>query len=234
MELLRTLHRIQRQKTDLQSQIDRGPRQLKASEGFVAQAQAATDEAAQRLKKTKVLIDEKQLQLKSREDRIRDLKTKLNTASSNKEYSLLKEQIAADEQANEVLSDEILEGLERIDELESQRKEREQELKAKQAEYAELAGTVEQRMVVLAADLERVMTNLATAEAEIPAAMKPDYLRIVAAKGEDALAPVDGENCGGCFQTLTSQMMNRLYLGQPVRCSNCGAIMYLQEDRRVR
>ena len=68
--------------------------------------------------KTAVLAcDAKQLQLRSREDKIKDLDAKLKTAASNREFSLLKEQIAADKQANEVLSDEILEGLEYIDEL---------------------------------------------------------------------------------------------------------------------
>ena len=38
-----------------------------------------------------------------------DLQAKLNMAQSNKEYQLLKDQMAADKQANSVLADEILE-----------------------------------------------------------------------------------------------------------------------------
>ena len=68
---------------------------------------------------SKITSFEKQLQLQEREARIEKLRTNLNTASSNKEYQAIKEQIAADEQANSVLSDEILEALERIDELEA-------------------------------------------------------------------------------------------------------------------
>ncbi len=52
--------------------------------------------------------------------RIVDLEGKLNTAASNREFSLLKEQIAADEQANSVLSDEILEALEQLDLMQDQ------------------------------------------------------------------------------------------------------------------
>ncbi len=62
----------------------------------------------------------KQLQLREREARIKDLQVKLNTCSSNREYQALKEQIAADQQANSVLSDEILEALERIDVLQAE------------------------------------------------------------------------------------------------------------------
>ena len=234
MDLLRTLHRIQRQRTDLQGQLDRGPRQVQASEKMVEQHREAASDAADKLKKARMAADEKQLQLKSREDRLRDLRTKLNTASSNKEYSALKEQIAADEQANDVLSDEIFEALERLDVLEAQRREREAELKQREADHQTLIGTIQEKMDKVAVELERVKAQLLAAEEQLPATLRVDYDRIVGASGEDALAPVDGEICGGCHQTLTSQMMNRLYLAQAVRCPSCGAMMYLPEDRTVR
>ena len=115
--LLRTLHRIHRQKTDLDGQIARGPRQIKAGDALVAKAESEMQVIKENLTKANLLSDEKQLQLKSREDKIVDLQTKLNSAASNREFDLLKEQIAADKQANSVLSDEILEAMEAIDEL---------------------------------------------------------------------------------------------------------------------
>ena len=116
-ELLRTLHRIHRQLTDLRGQLERCPRQIKAGENFVAKAAADVDAVKTLQKKTKMAGDEKQLTLKTRENRVLELKVKLNSAASNKEFSLLKEQIAADEQANAVLSDEIFEVLENLDVL---------------------------------------------------------------------------------------------------------------------
>lgn len=234
MELLRTLHRIHRQRTDLSSQLKRGPRQVKASEDLVTQAEAAAQEAADKLKAAKLAADKKQLQLKEREDRIKDLKAKLNTAASNKEYSLLKDQIAADETANDVLSDEIFEALERLDDLEAARKERNVELEQRRKDTAALTTTVQEKMAKLEGELRRVEEELKVAEEQLPATLRSEYERIVAARGEEGLAPVDGEICGGCHQTLTSQMMNRLYLGEAVRCPACGAMMYLPEDRTVR
>ncbi|MGI9472415.1 MAG: hypothetical protein ACR2NZ_12820, partial [Rubripirellula sp.] len=134
-ELLRRLHRIHRQRTDLKSQIARGPRQIKAGEGLVAKANADVDAAKAALKKATMGSDEKQLQLKSREAHIEELKAKLNTAASNREFSTLKEQIAADEQANSVQSDEILEALESIDTLDAELKVMEAELGKQQSEH---------------------------------------------------------------------------------------------------
>lgn len=126
------------------------------------------------------------------------------------------------------------EALERLDVLDTERLERMRELEQRRKDLAALSETVGEKMAKLAVELERVEAELAAAEAELPAAYGIEYKRIVAARGEEGLAPVDGEICGGCHQTLTSQMMNRLYLGESVRCPNCGAMMYLPEDRTVR
>ncbi len=75
------------------------------------------------------------MQLKSREIRIEELEAKLNTAASNREFSTLKEQIAADKQANSVLSDEILETLEQIDVLDEALKQAEAELAKQQSDH---------------------------------------------------------------------------------------------------
>src|SRR5690606_36109855 len=120
-ELLQRLHRIHRQRSDLQSQIDRGPRQIAAGEAMVQKARQELATTVEATKRAKLLADQKQLQLKEREDRLHTLRGRLNAAASNREYDLFREQIAADEQANSVLSDEILDALERIDVLELER-----------------------------------------------------------------------------------------------------------------
>ncbi len=230
--LLRTLHRIHRQLTDLRGQIDRGPRQIKAGEGLIAKANADVNEAIEKQKKARVASDEKQLQLKSRESRIVDLKVKLNTAASNREFSTLKEQIAADEQANSVLSDEILEGLEHLDVLAAELAEKKSELAKQQSEHAVRVVDVTAKLQTLRGELARVESELAEREAEIPLAAKDDYFRLTGAKGEEALAPIDSESCGGCCQTLTTQVLSRLQMSELVRCPNCNAFLYLPEDRR--
>ena len=67
----------------------------------------------------RVATDQKQLQLKSDEQKIKDHRAKLNAAASNREYQILKEQIAADEMTNSVLEDEIIEAMEKVDQLQA-------------------------------------------------------------------------------------------------------------------
>ncbi|MDB4331576.1 C4-type zinc ribbon domain-containing protein [bacterium] len=232
--LLRKLHRIHRQLNDLQGQLDRCPRQIQAGEHLVQQASAEKEQLQASLKTATMACDDKQLQLQSREAKIAELEGKLNSAASNREFTLLKEQIAADLQANEVLSDEILEALENIDQLQSSIREATEKENTQQSEQADRITEVEKREAELRSEVERIQDELQSSEKEIPASAIEDYRRITEARGEEALAPVDDESCGGCYQTLTTQLIDRLRMSLLIRCPNCNAFLYAPEDRQVR
>jgi len=114
---LRDLHRIHQQLAELRDRLERGPKQVRARESNVAQLDARLAEAREKAKQTQMAVDRKQLDLKSGEQKVVDLRVKLNTANNNREYQALLEQIAAAEMAGSVLSDEILEGMDKVDQF---------------------------------------------------------------------------------------------------------------------
>ena len=114
-DALRTLHRLHRQLADLRDQLSAGPRQIAVRTKQLQTAEAAQAAAQEEIKKAKMVVDQKQLQLRSAESKILDLEGKLNACKTNREYQTLRDQIAADKMATKVLEDEILEALERLD-----------------------------------------------------------------------------------------------------------------------
>ena len=120
LAVLRTLHRIHRQLADLNEREDRGPRQIRANEANVAHREKELARVRDEGKAMRMAVDQKQLQLKTGEEKIKDHKRKLNAAASNREYQILKDQIAADEMANSVLEDEIIEALEKVDQFQAE------------------------------------------------------------------------------------------------------------------
>ena len=46
------------------------------------------------------------------------------------------------------------------------------------------------------------------------------------------MAEVEGGSCGGCYQQLTSNMVNEINMGRVVLCKSCGRVLYLPEDTR--
>lgn len=228
-ESLRTLHRIHRQREDLSDRLSQGPRQIGHCQTGVNLAKKQLAVAKDDLQKSRLAADAKQMQLRQREMRIEDLSAKLNACNSNREFQTLKEQIAADRQANAVLEDEIFEALERIDELQSAVASRQSDVEANEQELSRVSERVGAEKENLDAELARVEAELAAAEAELPSDMLVEYRRVAASRGADALAEVTGQFCGGCSQKFTAQTQNELLLGALLFCKHCGCLMYLPE-----
>lgn len=227
---LQTLHRLHRQQTDLKERLVRGPKQIQAAEANVKRAELAVTSAKDAYKKARVASDEKQLQLKQREARLKDLQGKLNAAESNREYQAIKEQMAADTKANSVLTDEILETFEQLEQLQAGTKEAETQLVKIKEELERIRARVTGEQAGLESELARVQREMGEVETTLPPEFLTELNRVAKVRGEGALAPVEGESCGGCFQMLTANMLNMLQLHQTVFCKSCGCLLYLPEE----
>ena len=134
--LLRTLHRMHRQLADIDERMRKGPLQVKLARNNQAAFEQTLDELKAAARANQMAANAKQLQLGEREAKVEEMKGRLNTADSNKEFQLIKDRIAADEQASSVLADEIFEMLERQDTID-------EEVKAAQANVATAISELE-------------------------------------------------------------------------------------------
>ena len=228
--VLRELHRIHLQLSDLRDRLARGPRRVQVHQNNVAEQQANLNTAEETVKQTKMAADQKQLDLKTSENKIEDLKAKLNSCSSNKEYQTLLEQIAATEMTNSVLADEILEAMEKADQLEVTVSEAKVQFEAAEAELANCQEKVTAEAEVVRIDIERLEGELTATEKELPAELKGDYERVIRNKGADGMSEVEGQVCLGCGKQITLNMQNELLLSKPVFCKSCGSLLYIGES----
>lgn len=228
---LRELHRIHQQLSDLRDRLARGPKQIAARAALVATAEANLAKAQAEVKSARMTVDQKQLLLKTGENKLLDLRGKLNAAGTNREYQALKDQIAADEMAGSVLADEILEAMEKVDENRVLVTQAEAAVAKAKEEQAKVQTTVRGQEESLKAEVTRLEKDLAEAETALPKDFRDAYDRIVRSKGQDAMAQVEGDNCGGCFRQITANMINELSMSRAVFCRSCGRLLYLPEDR---
>lgn len=227
--VLRELHRIHVQLSDLRDRLARGPRQIQVHSKNVAEQQAKLAAAQESVKQNRLASDQKQLDLKASEAKIDDLKAKLNGCSSNKEYQTLLEQIAATEMANSVLADEILEAMEKGDQLEVVVSEVKTQVDAAQAELAKCKAKVDGESTAIRTDIERLESELIEAEKSLPTEIKHDYQRVIQSKGAEGMAEAEGQVCQGCGRQITLNMQNELMLSKPVFCKSCGCLLYMSE-----
>ena len=229
--VLRVLHRVHRQLTDVRERLDRGPRQVHAAETHVQHCESQLTAVKAEAKSIRMAADQKQLHLKSSEDKVKDLRRKLNAAATNREYQLLLEQIAADEMANSVLADEILELMEKEDEFQKNVADAEAALAAARRKADEVRAEVAKAEPSLLDDVARLEVELRQTEATLPSDIRDLYNRVVRQRGEDALAVIENQCCGGCNQQIPLNYCNMVLLGKPVGCKTCGRLLYLPEAK---
>ena len=226
-ELLRVLHHKLRLRTEYESQINRAPIKIRLVRETETKLEQEFTGAKDNLTRARMNADERQLQLSGREAKVEDLKNRRNAAESNKEYQLLNEQIAADEQANSVLSDEIFELLEKIDELESVSKSAQENLEKAKSETRNSVEKIEKDLVISKSQLAEVNEAIAKLESQLPIDVKAEYQRLVKSRADEALSESNEETCGNCNQRLTAQIKTDLNVRKAVFCNGCGSLMYI-------
>ena len=211
---LRELHQLHIKLRQVQDQLERGPKQINARQQFTQRKQEEFGAKKEYLTTQRMTSDEKSLQLKTNESKIAELNLKLNTASSNREYDIIKGQIDADTMANSVLEDEILDSLEKVDQSQAE--------VAKLEEECAKANSEEERVSneITAAE-PGLKSELATLESAIA-----DAARTLLA---GALAPVQNGACGACYVDLSPQSRVELNSGKVIFCRPCGRLLYLPE-----
>ena len=190
--LLQTLHRMNRQKADLEGQLKRGPKVIAAAQARLDEAEKGAQDIRDEMTQMRLDADSKQLQMKEREDKIHQWQGQMNAAKDNREYQTLKDQIAADTQANVVLSDEILEILENLDGMEDPLSDAEANVAEVRSEFEKIEAQILDKRKNLESELQRVGEELSEAEKELTGDLRRDYQRLVEARGEEALAPARG------------------------------------------
>lgn len=224
---IRELHALYMQLREVQNQLQSAPRQIKVRQQVTAGKQSDIDALKEKMKKLKASADQSNLQVKTNESKVVNLKVKLNQASSNREFDALRSEIEADEMANSVLEDEVLAAFEKLDRLKEEVTQLEAELTTYKAAETKLAQQLESAAPGLRKRSEELSAAISTAEDVIPGEMRSAYSRMAAAHGPDSFAEVEGNQCQACFVSLPPQTLVELKTGKVVFCKSCGKVLYL-------
>ena len=227
--LFREIHRLRRFAHELQEQIDRLPRQQKAQQTKVARQEEILRQAQDAIKHLKVEVHGKEGTLKATHGQIAKYQKQLNGAESKKEYDALQHEINDAKAVCERLEEEILTGIAESEEKTAQLPELEKAVRQAKEEHAKFESGSQERLTGYRARLAETRKQLQEQESAIPANLRTQYDRDVAAKGHDAMSPVEGRSCAACRTEITAQQFCELQQELFVACKSCGRIVYLPE-----
>jgi predicted nucleic acid-binding Zn-ribbon protein len=170
-----------------------------------------------------------EVSIKQAEDEIKKLEGRLNTVKNNAEYQATLFQIEAVKKEKGRLEEEGIKGYEQIDALK-------QALTQAQGELAE-----EERVFAAFQEEARALRGRREAEVATVAARRPPllhgiprdllerYEKLFQTRDAQAVAPIEGQICQGCYTSVTTSEYARLVGGTSiVQCGSCRRILYLR------
>ena len=234
---LRDLHLLHQRAKAIRDRLTSGPKTVAAREIALKTRQTALEASRKALQDARVQLKKKEHTVQGLNSKIDDLTVKLNQAKKNEEYKAIQNQIAHDKSTIEKHEGEMLEEMEKVDELAKKLAAEEAEVKAFAAELATLKAKVDAEAEGQKQQLNELETALVEAEEIIPPDVRDRYRRTVKQHGADAMAPVDFDKktqlgaCSGCYVSVTTQAVNELINGHHMSfCKTCGRILYLPEE----
>jgi hypothetical protein len=227
---MREVHRLRKLARDLQEQLERGPRLLKAQQAKVTRQETLLREEQDAIKRLKVTTHEKEVSLKTTHNQIAKYQKQLAGAESKKEYDALQNEIAVAIAQTRQLEDDVLAALTEGEEKTAKIPELEKAVRQAKEEAATFEKGTAERTATLAAHLAETQAKLKEVEATVPADIRTLYNRIVTAMGPDGFASVQDRTCTACHTGLTAQTYTDVQQNTFVVCKSCGRILYLAEE----
>jgi predicted nucleic acid-binding Zn-ribbon protein len=227
--LMREIHRLRRFASDLQEQIDRVPRQLKAQQAKLARQEEVPRETQEAIKRLKISAHEAEVSLKATHGQIGKYEKQLNEAASKKEYDALQLEIKSAREKGQQLEEQILAAMTEGEEKAAQLPDLEANAKQARAEFAAFEKGLNDKLASLKEQMAQTEAQMREAEGQVPESFRPVYNRIVTAKGPDAMTAVLNKTCSACYTEITAQSYADLLAERFVVCKSCGRILYLPE-----
>jgi predicted nucleic acid-binding Zn-ribbon protein len=227
--VMREVHRLRRHAGNLQEELERIPRQLRAQQARVTREETALKDGHEAIKRLKVTTHEKEVTLKATLGRVEKHQRQLREATASKEYEALQKEIATEKADAARTEDEILAAMAESDEFAARLPALEASLAKARQDYAAYEKGVAERQAGLNAQLAEANAQIKQVEEQIPEKFRSQYNRLVGSMGADALAAVTGHTCGACHTEITAQSYHDLQRDQFVSCKSCYRFLYLAE-----
>lgn len=242
VDSLLTLFRVDGQVRGLRSRLTAAERYLAGQNKQLGDLVQQQNELNTRRKHVQALIATGEVEVKSIDLRIDKLRTELNSASNNKQYSALLTELNTIKVGRGEVEEKMLAGMEQLEQLQQQL----DGLQAQIQERTKIRDAARLQLEERQADVGSRLAELETERRQAAAVVPPAALLIFDEMAEvhdgeamSAIEEVDRRNreyaCGACNMHLPFEQVSLLTSAADslVRCPSCGRILFMQAEMRV-
>lgn len=231
---LLTLIDLQKRDNEISDLVEKA----RSLEDLISQKNKKLDDIKGQLKAAKGKITAVQLEKKNLENEaqvkealIKKHQGELNSLKSNDAYKSMLGEIETAKSALSALEDKILEKMEEMDRIQADVKKTENDVRSKENETKSEIQKLEEERKTLLSEADRKKTERESYASGVRDDLKSHYEAIRNKSDGLAIAPLDGNACGGCRMTLPPNKQGEIRAAKHlVFCDSCSRILYLPQD----
>jgi len=230
LEKVRALQEINSRIDQLRADRDRLSIDVRDQAALLQQKKQEAEEVhGRRIELTKK-ADRAQLRIEEAEQENRELKSKLNVVSSQKEYDAVQHMIHSHEADIQKWEDEALSALQTVDDLNLEEKRLARQIEEADSELQSIRARVREQTEEHNRRIEQLERQREQTRRDIDDHVLAAYDRLAVRHPHNALAEVKNRVCSGCYTQITKQTEVLLMRDEKlVYCHSCGRMLMLQD-----
>ncbi|HOM60746.1 MAG TPA: C4-type zinc ribbon domain-containing protein [Anaerohalosphaeraceae bacterium] len=236
LEGLLKLQRIENRLRAVKTKLARSRRSVLFQENQLRTLQSALEAKQEEIKMTRLQADRLELELKERDAAIAKLRSQLNLARTNKEYSAILTELNTAKADVVKLENQILELMKNLETDQAACDEIQKQIEEQKAHVEQVRAEAERKAAEYQKEIDAIQAEWDEAARQIPKEVLDLFVRVAETYEGEAMAAIEqsDENssysCGGCFMGLPAEMVNVLTTkDELLRCPNCTRILYLKD-----
>lgn len=192
------------------------------------------------LKTAQAQAMERESEVKRLEARVAGLSEQMNNSQNHKQYKAFLAEVNTLKSEKSAAESAVLEAMAKADELRKQLAE----VATQHGEREKVKGLAhteaDQRHAEIQDKVSALKTERETLAKDVPGEVLTTYERLVALRGDDAMAPIEEVDrkrheyhCGACMMSLPVELVSGLLShGNLTKCASCGCILYVDDEVR--
>ncbi len=222
-ELMVAMAELQEKVLAVPAEVARLEKDLLAVEAEVSREKTALGE----LQKERRRLE---MELMGVESRIQKYQAQLAEVKTNKEYQAMQHEIESCRNERALLDEKILLDMEQGEKAQAAGKVLDQRLQEKRRETEKQKAALNARATALGADRERLESERAAVQKDLPAAILEPFLKIAKSRRGIGLVPVRDELCGGCHVRVMPKLIQQIRRSEGlITCNSCNRLLWVDE-----
>lgn len=226
-ELLKQLQSTDKNIHELQTQLEAIPKKVETLEKEIERLYKMIEDSKQSLVNAQKELKLSELNLKSQEEAVAKYNSQLFSARTNEEYKAFLKEIETAETRKKETEDQIIEWMEKIEEIDADIARRQSEIKTEEGTKRAEIEQEKARQADLEKQIKEEQEKRESLRGKTPAGMLSVYDRIGKSKGIIAAALVlDDNRCSGCLNPIPAQKAIEAEHSEEISfCEYCGRIL---------